>query len=115
MGFALGELALILAAVFQFEVAEAGKLVILESAAIAHATLFEGAFTFAAPLLEAADVLAVVGGQAALPVPQATLEFAAVHVAIAGMPFPLALIHAIAEFARVPSAVRVVDAALALQ
>ena len=112
---AVGELALVLAAVRQLQATEAGILVVLEFAAIGHLALFEGAFAVASTVLEAAHIVAACRGQAALAIEQALLELAFIDFAIAAMPLALAVPLAIFEIPCVPTAVRVVDAALALQ
>src|SRR5450830_258604 len=115
VGLAVGEFGLVLAAVFQFQMAEARVLVVLAFAAVGHAGFFERAFAIAPALLEAAGVVAVVHGQGALAVEQALLELALVDLAIAAMPLAVALPLAMVELAGVPAAAGVVDTALALQ
>ncbi|VVN13932.1 hypothetical protein PS624_03978 [Pseudomonas fluorescens] len=115
VGFAVGELALIGAAVVHFQTAEPGVLVSLEFAPIGHGVFFQRAFAFAPALLEAAGVTAGVGGQAALTVEQALLELAAIDLAIAAVPFALTMPLTFVELAGIPTAVGVVDTALTLQ
>ncbi|MNI47962.1 hypothetical protein D3C73_1025050 [compost metagenome] len=115
IGLAVGELALIGAAIFELQAAEPRILVGLEPAPVKHAVFFEGAFAVASAQLEATVVTATVGGQGPLAIEQALLELPAIDLAIAAMPFTLAMPLALIELAGVPAAVRVVDAALALQ
>ena len=115
IGFAVGELALVGAAVFEFEAAEPGKLIGLELAAVGHAVFFEGAFTVAPAQFETAVVTAAVGAQGALAVEQPLIELPAIDLAIAAVPFTLAVPLAFIELTGVPAAIRVVDPALALQ
>ena len=114
VGFAVGKLALVLAAVFQLQMAIARELVILEVAAIAQGTLLERAFALAVAQLEPALVGAVVGRQAAMAAVQALGEIAAIAIAIASVPLALAVPLAIFEIPCVPITVRVVDTALAI-
>ncbi|MNF73967.1 hypothetical protein D3C84_559870 [compost metagenome] len=115
IGLAMGELALVLAAVFEFQAPEAGILIGLEFAAIGHAVFLERALALASTQFETAGVAAVMGGQHALAMEQALVETTAVDLAVAAVPFALAMPLALVELAGIPAAVRVVDATLALQ
>ncbi|MNE33479.1 hypothetical protein D3C80_1271490 [compost metagenome] len=115
IGLAFGEQALVLAAVLEFQVAGAGILVCLETAAVAQFGILERAFTFAPAHVEAAGVAAAIGLQATLAVEQALLELATVDLAIAAVPFAFALPLAVAEITDVPTAVGIVHAPWPLQ
>ncbi len=115
IGFAVGELALIRAAVIHFETAEPGILISLEFATVGHGVFFQRAFAVTPALFEAAGVTAGIGGQAALTVEQPPLELAAIDLAITAMPFALPMPLPLVELPGVPAAVGVVDTSLTLQ
>jgi hypothetical protein len=115
IGLAQGEFALVLAAVRQLEVAEAGVLVVLEAATVAGAGLLESAFAVAPALLETARVGGAMGYQGALALEQAMVEAALVGFAVAPVPLAFAVPLAIGELADIAAAIGIVDAPLALQ
>ncbi|MNJ65792.1 hypothetical protein D3C77_618310 [compost metagenome] len=66
-------------------------------------------------MAEGAGIVAARGGQLTQPLEQPCGELAAVHLAVAAVPFALAVPLAVLEGTGVPAAVGVVDPSLALQ
>ncbi len=77
--------------------------------------MLECAFAVAAAVLEGATVVAARGGQVAQPLEQPLGKLATVNLAVLAMPLALAMPLPVLEAAGVPTAVGVVDTALALQ
>lgn len=115
VGLAALEVALVSTAVFEFQVAGAGVLIIDEAAPVAMARLLQKTFALTLAPLETAGIGQVASGERALSVEQALLELSLVDFSIRAVPFAGAVPLTILEGAGVPAAVGVVHAALALQ
>lgn len=115
IGLTLDEQALVAAAVSQFQLAGAIVLVVLELAAVSLVVLLQRALAIASAVFERTSVVAAGSGEVAQALEQPFAELAAVHLAIAAVPFALAVPLAILEGAGVPAAVGVVDASFTLQ